>query len=208
MEEVSAFLVSHITDFISNFGLVAIFSLMTAESALIPIPSEITMPFAGFLSERGLISFWGAVFAGTLGNYVGSCLAWSLGTHGEGFTRRFIRKWGKFVFISEHEVDIAISFYKRFGQPITFFSRLLPILRTYISLPAGIAKMPFVSFSILTLLGSFIWSTLLAYIGFTLGGNWNSIEPYFRKFQFTIVGLGLVLVAFYFYHKLSYSRKK
>lgn len=192
-----------ITNSIASTGYVAVFLLMAAESALIPIPSEITMPFGGFLASKGILNFWGVVLAGAVGNLVGSYLAWLLGTHGENFTRRFIKKYGKWVLISEHELEIAISWYRRFGQPITFFSRLLPVIRTYISLPAGVAKMPLAPFLIFTFAGSFLWSIFLTWLGVILGDNWHSLSIYFRKFDFAIVAVAALLVGLYLWYKLK-----
>ena len=198
MEEITKFFVDNLTSLISSYGVVAVFVLMTAESALIPIPSEITMPFAGFLAGRGILDFWLVVFIGALGNLSGSLLAYWLGyAKGEEWVRFAIRKWGKWLLMREEEYDKAKAWYIKYGQAVTFTSRLLPIVRTFISLPAGIAKMNLTYFSVLTFIGSFIWSAFLAWLGLKLGQNWLSIEPYFRKFQIVIVGLGLLAVFFY-----------
>ena len=200
METVTEFLVSNLTSLISSYGLLAVFVLMTAESALIPIPSEITMPFAGFMAGMGVFDFWTAVAVGALGNLVGSLLAYWLGyAKGEDWVRFAIRRWGKWLLIREHEYDKSKAWYQKYGQGITFASRLLPIVRTFISLPAGIARMNLTLFSLLTFIGSFLWSAVLAYVGLKLGENWLSIEPFFRKFQFVIVGLGVLAVALYIY---------
>lgn len=196
-----------LTSFISSYGYFAVFILMTAESALIPIPSEITMTFAGFLAGVGVMDFWVATFMGALGNLIGSLLAFWLGRKmGEDWIRIAIKKWGKWVLVHEKDFDMSLRWFKKYGQGITFGSRLLPIVRTFISLPAGIAEMNIVKFSIFTFIGSFIWSGLLAYAGLKLGQNWTAVEPFFRKFQFLIVGLGVAAVAFYIYHHLK--RKK
>ena len=200
MEIVTEFFVSNLTSLINSYGLLAVFVLMTAESALIPIPSEITMPFAGFMVGMGVFDFWTAVALGALGNLVGSLLAYWLGyAKGEDWVRFAIRRWGKWLLIREHEYDKSKAWYQKYGQGITFASRLLPIVRTFISLPAGIARMNLTLFSLLTFIGSFLWSAVLAYVGLKLGENWLSIEPFFRKFQFVIVGLGVLAVAFYIY---------
>ena len=200
METVTEFFVTNLTALISTYGLLAVFVLMTAESALIPIPSEITMPFAGFMAGMGVFDFWTAVAVGALGNLVGSLLAYWLGyAKGEDWVRFAIRRWGKWLLIREHEYDKSKAWYQKYGQGITFASRLLPIVRTFISLPAGIAKMNLPLFSALTFIGSFLWSAVLAYVGLKLGENWLSIEPYFRKFQFVIVGLGALAVGLYIY---------
>lgn len=206
MNEILSIFTTVITNTISSTGYLAVFLLMAAESALIPIPSEVTMPFGGFLVSKGILNFWGVVLAGAVGNLVGSYLAWLLGTHGENFTRRFIKKWGKWVLVSEHELEIAISWYRRFGQPITFFSRLLPVIRTYISLPAGLAKMPLAPFLIFTFVGSFLWSTFLAWLGLLLGENWHSLSIYFRKFDVILVALGVLLVGLYIWYKIKKRR--
>ena len=200
METVTEFLVSNLTSLISSYGLLAVFVLMTAESALVPIPSEITMPFAGFMAGMGVFDFWTAVAVGALGNLVGSLLAYWLGyAKGEDWVRFAIRRWGKWLLIREHEYDKSKAWYQKYGQGITFASRLLPIVRTFISLPAGIARMNLSLFSLLTFIGSFLWSAVLAYVGLKLGENWLSIEPFFRKFQFVIVGLGGLAVGLYIY---------
>ncbi|KKS90670.1 MAG: hypothetical protein UV66_C0001G0027 [Candidatus Woesebacteria bacterium GW2011_GWA1_43_12] len=181
---------------------------MTAESALIPIPSEITMAFAGFLAGVGVMNFWIAVLIGAVGNLVGSLLAFYLGrAMGEEWIRGAIGKWGKWILVHEKDFDTALTWFKKYGQGITFGSRLLPIVRTFISLPAGIAEMNVVKFSIFTFVGSFLWSAFLAYLGLKLGQNWEVIDPYFRKFQFLIVGLGIIAVGFYIYSHLKKKRE-
>lgn len=194
------FFVDILTHLVKTNGLLAVFILMTAESALIPIPSEITMPFAGFLAGRGIIGFWPAVFIGALGNLTGSLLAYWLGySKGEDWTRLAIKRWGKWLLIKEHEFDIAKDWFKKYGQVASFFSRLLPVVRTFISLPAGIARVNIYIFSLLTFAGSLAWTLFLTFMGLKLGENWLAIEPYFRKFQFVIVGLGITAVALYIY---------
>lgn len=190
------FLITTLTFFIKDYGILAIFLLMTLESALIPIPSEITMPFAGFLVSRGVFSFWSVVLIGSLANLFGSLLAYFLGAkYGELWVRRVIRHWGKFLLVREKEFDRALNDFKKYGQVVTFTSRLLPVVRTYISLPSGIAKMNLLSFSVLTFLGSLIWSTILTLLGVKLGENWIILESYFRKAQILIVIAGIILAS-------------
>jgi membrane protein DedA with SNARE-associated domain len=193
--------------FISNNGLWAVFLLMTAESALIPIPSEVTMCFAGFMAGLGVLSFWPVVIIGALGNLVGSWLAYWLGyKKGEEWVRIAIRKWGKWFLLKEEEYDKSKVWFSKYGQGITFASRLLPIVRTFISLPAGIAKMNLPLFSVLTFIGSFAWSAFLAFLGLKLGENWTAVEPYFRKFQFVVIGLFVAAVVFYIYSHLKKNK--
>lgn len=204
MENITHIITSFLTSFIGSYGTPAVFVLMTAESALIPIPSEVTMPFAGFLASRGTFNFWLIVSVGAFGNLIGSLLAYGLGYKmGEGSLRAAIIKWGKWLLISENDFDKSLLWFKKYGQGVTFASRLLPVVRTFISLPAGIAKMNLPLFGLLTFVGSFAWSALLAYLGFKLGENWLSIEPYFRKFQFLIIGLAALGVFLYLYRHLK-----
>lgn len=203
---ITHFFVENLTSLIQSYGYFAVFILMTAESALIPIPSEVTMPFAGFLAGRGFMNFWFAVFVGAFANLVGSLIAYYLGYYkGEEWVRFAIKKWGKWLLIKESEYDKAKEWFLKYGQIVAFSSRLLPVVRTFISLPAGIAKMNVTVFSIFTFIGSFFWSLFLAWLGLKLGENWLSIEPYFRKFQFLIIGLFVLGVAFYIKKQLEHK---
>ncbi len=182
---------------------------MTAESALIPIPSEVTMPFSGYLVTIGRFNLYLVILIGALANLVGSLLAYWLGFWGEEHViRGWIRKYGKYMLITENEYDRAERWFRKYGEKIVFFSRILPVVRTFISLPAGIAEMNFWKFSYLTFLGSLIWSAFLTLIGFYLGRNWSSIEIYYRKFEYFIVGIGILIIAFYIVHKLKHLRKR
>ena len=198
MESITHFVVEILTRLIESYGLIAVFVLMTAESALIPIPSEITMPFAGFMAGRGVMNFWALVTVGAFANLIGSLLAYWLGyKKGEEWTRVAIRRWGKWFLIKEKEFDRAKKWFHDYGQWVAFGSRLLPVVRTFISLPAGISRMSLPLFAVFTFIGSFIWSAFLAYLGLILGQNWLAIEPYFRRFQFLIVGFGVLAVFLY-----------
>lgn len=193
-----------IIQLIQTSGYVGIFILMTLESALLPIPSEVTMPFAGFLSQGGHLNFWLVALTGTIGNLAGSLIAYAIGFFlEESVIVGFIRKYGKFILISEHEYTRAVEWFAKYGNPIAFFSRLLPAVRTFISLPAGLSEMNVWKFALYTILGSAIWSTFLTWIGFYLGTKWNSWEPYFRKFQLVIIVLLVVGVLWYVNHKLK-----
>jgi membrane protein DedA with SNARE-associated domain len=207
MQNITQFFVQNLTNLINSYGYLAVFLLMTAESALIPIPSEITMTFAGFLSGIGHMNILFAIFIGASGNLFGSLLAFWLGrAMGEEWIRIVIKKWGKWVLIHEKDFDTSLRWFKKYGQGITFTSRLLPIVRTFISLPAGIADMNVVKFGTFTFIGSLLWSGVLAFIGLKLGQNWLAIDPYFRKFQFVMIGLIVAAIVFYIYSHLK--RKK
>lgn len=200
---------SWIIQFISTLGYFGIFLLMTLESALIPIPSEVTMPFSGSLVALGTFNLWLVVLAGTIGNLVGSLLAYWLGWWGqEAVVRKLIVKYGKYLLISESEYDRSERWFRNHGEMIVFISRVLPVVRTFISLPAGVAKMNLTRFIIYTTVGSFLWSLFLAYIGVVLGNNWKSLESYFHKFDIAIVGVLLLLALWYLRRKLRHLSRK
>jgi len=197
-----------LTTNISEYGYLGVFLLMTLESVLIPIPSEITMTFAGFLSGVGVLNFWLVVAFGAFGNLIGSLIAFWLGKKiGERWLRSLIKKYGRWFLIHEVDFTKSMNWFKKYGYSIAFWSRLLPIVRTFISLPAGIANMNVAIFSVYTFIGSFAWSLFLTYLGLKLGQNWQLVEPYFRKFQLMIVGLGFAGVGFYIYSNLKRKRK-
>ena len=178
---------------IESTGELGVFVLMAAESANIPIPSEIIMPFGGFAASAGSLSFWGVVFAGALGNLVGSLVSYWIGLKGG---RPVLERWGKYLLIHPADLERGHRLFHRYGLAIAFWSRLLPVVRTFISLPAGINRAPLLTFSLFTFLGSFLWSWLLAWLGFTLGENWEVIRPHFENFSWLIVGftiLGIIL---------------
>lgn len=200
---------SLIINSISTWGYGAVFVLMTLESALIPIPSEVTMPFAGFLVGLGKLNFWLVVLVGSLANLSGSLLAYFLGYWGqEKFVRQLVKKYGKFLLITYDEVETAERWFRQKGELIAFGSRLLPVVRTFISLPAGFSQMNVFKFSIYTFLGAFIWSAVLTYLGVILGENWNILEVYFRKFDILIVGLGIAAVTLYVWYKMRKIKKQ
>lgn len=201
------FLTLFIINLVSTLGYFGVFLAMAIESASIPLPSEIIMPFAGFLVTEGRFNFWLVVLVGAFGNLVGSWLMYIIGYWGqEPVVRRLIRSYGRFILVSEHDFDRAKEWFYRWGDLIVFISRILPVIRTFISLPAGIAKVNFWRFSILTFTGSVLWSALLTYIGVLLGENWNNIEPIFRKFDILIVVVAVGLAGVYVYHKFKEFR--
>ena len=199
---------SWIIHFISTLGYFGVFILMTLESACIPIPSEVTMPFSGSLIASGQFNFWILVIIGTLGNLVGSLLAYWLGAWGqEAVVRKVIIKYGKYFLVSEHEYDRSERWFRNHGEMMVFASRILPVLRTFISLPAGVAKMNLKKFIGYTIVGCFIWTAILTEIGVVLGNNWKSLEGYFRKFDVVIVVVGVLIVVWYVWHKLKHVRR-
>jgi len=188
---------------ISASGYSGIAILMAVESACIPLPSEIIMPFAGFLTLSGKLYFLWVVLAGAAGNLVGSIIAYFIGVFGG---RPFIEKYGKHVLLGKDELDRSEKFFNRYGSISVFFARILPIMRTFISLPAGISRMPFLKFCAYTFIGSFFWSGLLAYIGVFLGENWKGIEVYFRKLDWLVAGLLIIVILYFVYKKFQIKK--
>jgi len=164
-----------ITSQISQLGYVGIFVLMVLESALIPIPSEIIMPFSGFLVSENKLDFVGTVLAGSIGNLVGSVATYFLGRK---IRRDIFLKYGKFLFFRRNHLEFAERMFQKHGSKLAFIGRLLPAIRTYVSLPAGIGNTPFKRFVLYTFAGSLIWNILLVYVGIQLGENWKNIDRY------------------------------
>ncbi len=163
------------TDVIGQHGYLAVFVLMVLESALIPIPSEVTMVFGGFLVARGDLSFFWVAMLGALANVLGSWLAYWLGIWGG---RPLVERWGKYVLLSPHDIDRAHDWFERHGEAAVFFGRLLPVVRTFISLPAGVARMPFGKFTLYTFLGCIPWTFALTWAGYAVGENWKTVLRY------------------------------
>ena len=190
MEHLLEFLAGIIMQTIETTGYAGIAVLMALESANIPIPSEIVMPFAGYLVSKGEFGFWQVVLWGAIGNLLGSLASYGFGFYGG---RRFLGRYGKWFFITPHDVALADRLFWKYGTIIAFASRILPVVRTFISFPAGIAKMDLRKFLLYTFAGSFLWGIFLTYIGVKLGENWHSLEGYFRTFDWLIAGILIML---------------
>ncbi len=199
---------SWIINVISSLGYPGIILTMAIESALIPLPSEIIMPFSGFLVSSGKFSLHLVALSGALGNLIGSLLAYGLGYWGhERIVRKLVRRYGKWILLTETELDYAEKLMHKYKDVVVLTSRVVPGVRTVISLPAGIARLPIYRFIILTFLGSLIWSYFLAYIGFVLGENWKTIGIYFHGADAIVGAILGVLLGLYIYHKLKPSQK-
>jgi membrane protein DedA with SNARE-associated domain len=182
---------------------------MAIESACIPLPSELVMPLAGWMliKERSLSATFtlAAGAYGALGNTIGSAIAYGVGMWGG---RPFLERYGKYILISRHDLNLADRWFNRSGSWSIFTSRLLPVVRTFISLPAGIARMHFVKFLVYTFLGSFIWSTGLAYGGYLLGENWERLRDIMRPFDPFIIAVIIVLLALYIYRHIKHMNNE
>jgi membrane protein DedA with SNARE-associated domain len=212
--------VAHLTDLLTTLitnlyiytGLAGIVLAMAIESCCIPLPSEVVIPVAGLLLAQhkllpGVSTPLGIfliALAGSLGCLIGSIAAYGIGYKGG---RPLMLKYGRYVLISQHDADIADRFFQRWGSATAFFSRLLPVVRTYISLPAGMTKMSFAKFCIYSFAGSFPWCLLLAYAGVVLGGNIAVIEPYYKSFEYVVIAAVVVLVVLYVWRHLRNDRR-
>jgi membrane protein DedA with SNARE-associated domain len=172
-----------ITDVIGEYGYLAVFVLMVLESALIPIPSEISMVFGGFLVSRGDLDFFWTGMVGSLANVLGSWIAYWLGRYGG---RPLAERWGRYLLIRKHDIDRAEAWFAVHGEATAFFSRLVPVVRTFISLPAGVAEMPFWKFTLYTFLGCLPWTYALTAAGYFLGEEWHLVERYGERVSLAI----------------------
>lgn len=188
------FLSHLVIETIRLLGYPGVFILMTLESVNIPIPSEVVMPFSGFLALQGTFNFWAVASAGTLGNVAGSLLSYYLAEWIVSIRNKygFLR-----VILSEKHLEKTNEWFRKYGAFSIFFGRVVPVIRTFISLPAGIGKMNVVKFTSLTILGSLIWSVFLTYVGFFLGSNWDTIASYFRQADYVIVALVVIAVLYF-----------
>ena len=205
IEKLIGVLAGFIIGTISALGYGGIVLLMAIESACIPLPSEIIMPFSGYLVFTGQMQLWAVALAGASGCVLGSLLAYWLGAVGG---RPLVEKYGRYVLISHHDLDLADRWFQRHGDITIFIGRLLPVVRTFIAFPAGVARMPLWRFNLYTFAGSFIWCWALAWIGMQLGQNWNTLGVYFHRFDALI---GIVLLAgviWYVWRHLNHLKRR
>jgi membrane protein DedA with SNARE-associated domain len=203
VENILGGLASLITGVISATGYFGVLILMAIESACIPLPSEIIMPFAGYLASTGRFGLVGLATAGALGCNLGSTLAYWVGAHGG---RPAVERWGRYVLLGRQDLEWSERFFARYGSIAVFVSRLLPVVRTFIALPAGIARMPMLKFQLYTFLGSWIWCYALAYIGAKLGEQWDknpALRSTFHKFDIAIVAILLVAGGWFVWHRIG-----
>ena len=182
--DVIAWVISLILDIISTLGYPGVIFFMILESMCLPVPSEVVLPFAGALAAEGDMNWILVGLAGTLGCLIGSVVAYYVGLKGG---EPLLRKYGKYILINERHIDSSERWFKKYGDAVVFFSRLLPVIRTFISLPAGMYKMNFPRFVFLTIAGSLPWCLALSYAGYLLGSNWRDLEGDFRAFEVVIV---------------------
>ncbi len=189
-------------NFIDTWGYIAVAVLMALENACIPIPSELILGFAGYLIFAGQMEFFEATVAGMIGGMLGSIITYYIGSHGG---RPFINKYGKYFFMKKSHIDTAQNWFDKYGIKAVFFSRMLPVVRTFISLPAGFARVNMKKFIIYTFAGSLPWTMLILYIGMILGENWRTMLSVGHEFSL-LVSVILVIICAYYY--IRWKRKK
>src|SRR6187455_2160536 len=214
---VLAFIDQIVIPFLENLygavGYLGVLFAMMIESAMIPLPSELILPFAGFLvSDPNAVepltgqpwNYWLVVIAATIGNTLGSLIAYAIGAYGG---RPFLERYGKYVLIRPHEIELADAFFAKHGAATVFVGRLLPVVRTFISFPAGVARMPIVPFIVYSTAGAFVWSCLLVYAGTVLGANWTQIRHALQPFDLAIAFAVAALVLLFIWWRLGMPGK-
>lgn len=204
LEKLIGLLAGFVIDFITRWEYLGIAVLMGIESACIPLPSEIIMPFSGYLVFTGTLSLWLVALAGAVGCVLGSWIAYAVGAWGG---RPLIERYGKYLLISRHDLDLADRWFERHGDITIFVGRLLPVIRTFIAFPAGVARMPLWRFTAYTFVGSFIWCLGLAWIGLKLGQHWDTLGVWFHRFDAVIVGAFVLALAWYVWRHLRQLRR-
>ncbi len=199
-----AALAHFITSVISALGYAGVAGLMALESACIPLPSEIILPFSGYLVATGALELWAVALAGAAGCVLGSLVAYYVGAKGG---RPLVEKYGRYVLISHHDLALADRWFQRHGDITIFLGRLLPVIRTFIAFPAGVSRMAMGRFVLYTFVGSYLWSWGLAWIGMKLGQQWDTLGVYFHRFDMLIGIALLAAIAWYVRRHLSHLKR-
>lgn len=195
------------TDVIESLGYWGLAFLVALENVFPPIPSEIVLPMAGFLTGDGRMNFFLAVFAATVGSVAGALILYAAGYwFGERRVRSMIRRWGKWLGFKESDVDKANGWFDRYGGIAVMLCRVVPIVRSLISIPAGLRKMPMAKFVLYTAMGSLVWNTVLISAGWMLGDNWEEVEQYVGILQYLVIAAVLIAAAFWVWNRIVKPR--
>lgn len=201
---ITAWIANFATNFIETTGYAGVMILMMLESMVAPVPSEAVMPFAGFAIYEGTLGWAGVIIFSTLGSIIGSLIGYWMGAKGG---RPLVEKWGKYLLLDKHDLDITEKWFNKRGDITVFVCRFIPVVRHVISIPAGMGKMNLLRFSIYTIIGAGIWNTILSVAGYYLRDNWGEIMKYSHIIDYVVVALLLIIVIYYGY-KLHKNRKK
>nr|MBI5455597.1 DedA family protein [Candidatus Levybacteria bacterium] len=205
LEQLTGFII-HL---IQSTGYLGIFLLMVLNAAAIPIPSEVTLPFAGFLSNQGSLSLLYVIIIGILGDLVGSSIGYAIGFFlEENLLLSLIKKYGKIILLTEHDYLKATNWMKKYGSPVVFIGKMTPGIKSFIAVAAGITEIKFYKFIISALLGGIIYVSVVSYVGFYLGSKWSVLGGYFRKFELVILVFVVLAGLWYINHKLKLIKFK
>ena len=199
-----ALLAGFVIGTISALGYLGVLLLMAIESACIPLPSEVIMPFSGYLVSQGELTLPGVTLAGALGCVLGSLVAYHVGLWGG---RPLVQRYGRYILVSPHDLELADRWFTRHGDITIFIGRLLPVVRTFIAFPAGVARMPLLKFVAYTFVGSLIWCAGLAWVGLRLGEHWDTLGAWFHRFDALILALILIAAAGWVWRHLRHLRQ-
>lgn len=190
-------IIDWLVNIISVLGYPGVFLSVFIESFFAPIPSEIILPFSGFVASMGRMNIFVVIFIATIAAYLGSLPFYIIGKWGEKTLLKLLDKYGHYFFIQKQDVEKTFEIFNRYGNSVVFFGRLIPIVRTLISFPAGVIKMNFIRFTIYTLLGSLLWNSILTYTGYIFGDNWEVIGGWVSKYEKVILILLILFVVAY-----------
>ncbi len=199
---ITEFIISAATALIAKTGYAGVFFLMVLESMVAPVPSEAVMPFAGFLWFQKTFTLWGIIVASTAGSLVGSLISYWIGAYGG---RAIVERYGKYLLLNTHHLDVTERFFARYGTKAVFASRFIPVVRHLISIPAGVGKMPLGKFCLYTIFGAGLWNGFLAWVGYALGQNWQSVQRYGHAIDIVVVVV-IIFTLLYFVYRHTRQR--
>ncbi len=188
------FLILWVVNIISQLGYFGLIVLMALESMVFPLPSELVMPFAGFLVYQGKLTFWGVVIFSTVGTIVGSLISYYIGRY---IGEPFFEKYGKYFFVNRHHLNLTHGFFRKYGEKTIFISRFIPVVRHLISIPAGMSRMNIWKFTFYTALGGAMWNAFLAFLGIQLGERWELVHAYSRILDYLVIAILVGLVVWF-----------
>jgi len=201
---ITELIIEYSTKIIESAGYLGVFVLMIFESMIAPVPSEAVMPFAGFLIYEGKFTWLGVFVSSTLGSIIGSLISYYLGLYGG---KPIVEKFGKYLLLDKHHLELTESFFDKYGERAVFISRFIPVVRHLISVPAGIGRMNLTKFLVYTTVGASVWNMFLTYVGLVLKSNWNTVKQYTKGVDYIIV-IVIILAFTYFVYKGLEKRKK
>ncbi len=190
-------IIDWLVNVISVLGYPGVFISVFLESFIAPIPSEIILPFSGFVASLGSMNIYFVILVATIAAYLGSLPFYFIGRWGEKPVLKFLDKYGKYLFIKNSDVKKGFEVFDKYGNGVVFVGRVIPIIRTLISFPAGVAKMNFIKFTVYTLLGSLVWNIVLTYTGYMLGDHWERIGAIVGKYEKVIIVVCIILILLY-----------